>query len=217
MAPAKIYIRQIQTMHHNIDNLTRRSFTGLDREAGRRSAFSMLELMLVLAIVIVVAALAIPSVQGTIGNQAIVSGADRVRIAMGQARVQSIRSGKVFAFFFERGGQWFDVAPLENHGQLSDRQDNGAINIRDRDLSDNWLPRQVRFVAGETQNNSRSDAAQRASGGSAVDGILFYPDGTSQDAKLFVQDDNGRTMAVELRGLTGLAKTIRTVSSNGNR
>ena len=204
-------------MHCNIVKQTRRSFAGQRREARRRSAFTMLELMLVLAIIIVVAALAVPAVQGTIDNQAISSGADRVRVAMGQARVKAIRSGKVYAFFYQRGGQRFDVAPLENFGQLSSGRNNGRpVNAQDRELSDNWLPRQVRFVAGETQTDSRSNAAQESSGGGAsTDAVLFYPDGTSQDAKLFVQDEGGRTMAVELRGLTGLAKSVR--SSNGRR
>ena len=180
-------------MHRNIENLICRSCAGQRRAARRRSAFSMLELMLVLAIMVVVAALAVPAVQGTIDNQAISSGADRVRIAMGQARVQAIRSGKVYAFSYQRGGQWFDVAPLENFGQSSGpRSRNGIPNAQIRDLSENWLPRQVRFVAGETQTDSRSNAAQEASGGGPTDAIIFYPDGTSQDAKLFLQDDRGR-------------------------
>ena len=65
----------------------------------------MLELILVLAIVIVIAALAAPAVDGTINRQAIVSATDRVRVAMGQARVKAIRTGEVHALFFQRGGQ----------------------------------------------------------------------------------------------------------------
>ena len=203
-------------MPHYIDNPTRQCSTGHGRGTRRRSAFSMLELMLVLAIVIVVSALAVPAVQGTISNQAIASGTDRVRIAMGQARVQAIRTGKVFAFYYQRGGQWFDVAPLEDQGQLSSQQNaNGQVSVQDRELSDNWLPREVRFVSGETELDSRSEAAKDSSGSPTMDAILFYPDGTSQDARLRLQDERGRLMAVELRGLTGLATSIRSVASNG--
>ena len=206
-------------MHLNIDNLTRRTFNGRRREAGRRSGFSLLELMLVLAIMVVVAALAVPAVQGTIASQAIVSGTDRVRIAMGQARVQAIRSGKVFAFYYQRNGQRFDVAPLEDFSRFSGQQ-NGRppVSVQARDISDNWLPREVRFVAGQTQLDSRSETAKEASGASSMDAVLFYPDGTSQDAKIHLQDQQGRTMAVELRGLTGLAKSVRVVSNGqGNQ
>ena len=173
----------------------------------------MLEMILVLAIAIAVAALAVPAVQGTIGNQAIVSGADRVRIAMGQARVQAIRTGDVHALFYQREGQWFDVAPLADHRRLTGQQSNGrSPSINDRELSDNWLPRQVFFIAGQTQIDARSESAKEASGSSPVDVILFYPDGTAQDARILLQDERGRTMAVELRGLTGNAKTIRRVN-----
>ena len=183
--------------------------------ANSRVGFTMLEMILVLAIAIVVAALAVPAVQGTIGNQSIASGADRVRVAMGQARVQAIRTSDVHAFFYQPNGQWFDVAPLADHQRLT-RQSNGqSANNHNRDLSDNWLPRQVFFIAGETQIDARSESARQASGGAPINAILFYPDGTAQDARILLQDERGITMAVELRGLTGMTNTIRRVNSNG--
>ena len=177
----------------------------------------MLEMILVLTIAIVVAALAVPAVQGTIGNQAIASGADRVRVAMGQARVQAIRTGDVHAFFYQRNGQWYDVAPLADHQRLTGQRSSGgqSPSNHERELSDNWLPRQVFFVAAETLNDARSESTREASGGAPIDAILFYPDGTAQDARILVQDERGRTMAVELRGLTGMTNTIRRVNSNG--
>ena len=176
----------------------------------------MLELILVLAIVIVVAALAVPAVEGTINRQAIVSATDRVRVAMGQARVKAIRTGDVHALFYQRGGQWFDVAPLSQHAQLPIPQSNNvSLSTRNRELNENWLPRQVRFAAGQAKLDYRSQTAKEASDGAPVDAILFYPDGTSQDARILLQDDRSSLMAVELRGLTGMAKTIRSVSRNG--
>jgi len=199
-------------MVNDINNPVHRAFKGPTFELRRRSGFTMLEMILVLAIAIVVAALAIPAVHGTISNQAIVSGTDRVRIAMGQARVQAIRTGVVHALFYQRNGQWLDVAPLADHKQLESRNNGRPVNIRDRELSDNWLPRQVFFVGAQTQNDARSESAKQASGNSPVDAVLFYPDGTAQDARILLRDERGRTMAVELRGLTGLAKTIRQVN-----
>ena len=205
-------------MRNENDNLLRRSFSAPRRKQRRRSAFSLLELLLVLAILIVIAALSAPAVQGTIGNQSIASGTDRVRVAMGQARVKAIRTGEVHALFFQRNGQWFDVAPLADHGRLTSQQTGDQpLTAPQRDLSENWLPRSVRFAAGETQNDTRSATTREDSGGPPVDAILFYPDGTSQDARLVLQDDRGSRMAVELRGLTGLAKTIRSVPSIGGQ
>ena len=202
-------------MLNHVNNPIRLNFAGNACEHRRRSGFTMLEMMLVLAIAIVVAALAVPAVQGTIGNQAIASGADRVRVAMGQARVQAIRTGDVHAFFYQHDGQWFDVAPLADHQRLTRQQTNGRTpSNNDRELSDNWLPRQVFFIAGETQNDARSESAREASN-APINAILFYPDGTAQDARILLQDERSRTMAVELRGLTGMTNTIRKVNSNG--
>ena len=202
-------------MLNHVNNPIRLNFAGNACEHRRRSGFTMLEMILVLSIAIVVAALAVPAVQGTIGNQAIASGADRVRVAMGQARVQAIRTSDVHAFFYQPNGQWFDVAPLADHQRLT-RQSNGqSANNHNRDLSDNWLPRQVFFNAGETQIDARSESARQASGGAPINAILFYPDGTAQDARILLQDERGITMAVELRGLTGMTNTIRRVNSNG--
>lgn len=191
--------------------------TGVTRvRANCRSGFTMLEMILVLTIAIVVAALAVPAVQGTIGNQAIASGADRVRVAMGQARVQAIRTGDVYAFFYRRNGQWYDVAPLADHRRLTGQLSSGqSPSNHERELSDNWLPRQVFFVAAETLNDARSESTREASDGAPIDAILFYPDGTAQDARILLQDERSRTMAVELRGLTGMTNTIRKVNSNG--
>ena len=203
-------------MLNHVNNPIRLNFAGNACEHRRRSGFTILEMILVLTIAIVVAALAVPAVQGTIGNQAIASGADRVRVAMGQARVQAIRTGDVHAFFYQRNGQWYDVAPLADHQRLTGQRSSGqSPSNHERELSDNWLPRQVFFVAAETLNDARSESTREASGGAPIDAILFYPDGTAQDARILVQDERGRTMAVELRGLTGMTNTIRRVNSNG--
>ena len=50
---------------------------------------TLLELLLVVAIIVVVAAVSVPIVQRTFARQALQKGADRLRVAMGQAPRQS--------------------------------------------------------------------------------------------------------------------------------
>lgn len=172
----------------------------------------MVELVLVMVIIVVIASLAVPAIQNTVNNQAISKAADRVRVAMGQARVRAIRTGQVHALYYSQGGQWFEVAPLDNFAELSGRFNNSnQVTTLDRDFSENFLPRDVRFVAGQAGMDNRSESAkQNADGGGGMDAILFYPDGTSQDARLVLQNTRGSLISVELRGLTGIAKTVRT-------
>jgi Tfp pilus assembly protein FimT len=174
----------------------------------------MVELVLVMVIIVVIASLAVPAIQNTVNNQAISKAADRVRVAMGQARVRAIRSGKVHALYYSQGGQWFEVAPLENYAQFAGQFNNSnQTTTLDRDFSENFLPRDVRFVAGQASMDNRSESAkQNSDGGAGMNAILFYPDGTSQDARLILQNARGALISVELRGLTGIAKSVRMVS-----
>jgi Tfp pilus assembly protein FimT len=174
-------------------------------------------MLLVLAIIVVIVAIAVPAIQGTISSQSLVKAGDRVRTAMGQARVQAIRSGDVHAVFFARGGSEFQVAPFNNAGQLQSNRNNQQLPFAS-DYSDTQLPRGIRFAAGELAVNSRDSEARAEAGGSnGLESILFYPDGTSQNARLVLQNEVGSLVAVELRGLTGVAKSFRIESNGGTR
>ena len=178
------------------------------------AGFTLLELVLVISIVIVVTAVAAPSIQRTFSRQALQKGADRVRIAMGQARVRAIRTGEEHAVFYSPEGSWFNVAPFANFAEQSrlagERQelvDEGNYTNFEEDL----LPKGVRFAAAQTDVNSRAAAVLSTGESSSgrVGMILFYPYGTSQDAKLLFVNDDQLFVQLQLRGLTGLARTVR--------
>ena len=94
---------------------------------------------------------------------------------------------------------------------------------RKRDLSrgtytnyeDDLLPKGVRFSVGQTNVDSRA-AALLTDGDSSeeIAMVLFYPDGTSQDAKLLFENDDQLYVQLELRGLTGTARTVRIENPN---
>lgn len=180
----------------------------------RRKAFTLLELMLVISILVVMAALATPSIQRTFSRQALQKGADRVRVSMGQARVRAIRTGEEHALFYSPRGSWFNVAPFSAFaeqkrlaGRRLQQVSEGTVSNFEEDL----LPRGIRFFSGQTLVDSRSAAvlADGADSDEAVAMILFYPDGTSQDARLLFENEEHLLVQLELRGLTGLARTVR--------
>ena len=74
---------------------------------------------------------------------------------------------------------------------------------------DNVLPKGIRFFAGDLEVDSRSvEAAGDVSVSSgAIQPVLFYPDGTSQDATLYLEDNRQNRIAIVLRGLSGSART----------
>ena len=180
-----------------------------------RNAFSLIELILVMGVIVLIFSLAIPLATRAMGSHALRQSADRVRVAMGEARVEAIKTGQIHALFLQMNSDWFNVAPFSQISAqqgLAARQAQLSENEIRTNLEENQLPRGIVFAEGVTSNDSRSaDTFSRIGGGgnSQIKPILFYPDGTAQDARVFLRDDRSNTTSVQLRGLTGIAKTVR--------
>ena len=182
----------------------------------KRSAFTLIELLLVLAVLIVVMSLAAPSINRMFQRTALDRGADSVRAAMGEARVSAVKEGDVYAVFVARGDNWFDVGPFASSRDQISRanRDRSFANFQGNSgFEDNMLPNGVLFADTNVGGDARSVEVLSGTGGSGSKGglqqILFYPDGTSQDASVVMQNEIGGVVEVQLRGLTGLSKVVR--------
>ena len=179
----------------------------------QRAGFTLMEILLVMAIIVFVGALAIPTVLQTISRQSLDKGADRVRVAMGQARVRSIREGEIYAVFFLEGGAWFNVAPFTQaklQSSLSTQRQRLADSRTQPDFEDDLLPKGITFAAGVVPIDARAaESLAENTSGNSIRPILFYPDGTSQDAQIVLQNDRGSFAEIQLRGLTGLSIVVR--------
>jgi prepilin-type N-terminal cleavage/methylation domain-containing protein len=179
----------------------------------RKRGFTLLEIMLVVGILIAVSAIALPSVTRSFSVQSLQKAADRVRVAMGQARVRAIRTGDIHAVGYLPNSGWIDVASLDQISTITseanrriEQQQQGITSDYDDDL----LPGRVVFVGGQSVSDGRSnDAMTQTANVNQLTTILFYPDGTSQDAQLTLQNEIGQLMDVNLRGLTGIASVSR--------
>jgi prepilin-type N-terminal cleavage/methylation domain-containing protein len=188
-----------------------------------RSGVTLLEIILVMAIVAFFATLALPGFDRIFAAQRIDKSAEIVRAEMGRARVQAIRTGKVFAFVYNEGRSELAVRQFDQlvqAGSIEHFQRPGggpgqspAADVRDgnMDYSNERLPRGVRFVAGQAIADIRSQFESDAAGGGAgkLKPILFYPDGSSQDAQIVLANERGDAVRVVLRGLTGSARVVR--------
>lgn len=174
---------------------------------------TLMELLLVVAIMVVVAAVAAPTVQQTLANQSLKKSADRVRVAMGQARVKAIKNGEEYAVFISPGGSYFSVAPFrtfDQQGALAGQRERELAEGRTTSFEDDLLPMGILFVAAESAMDARgADILSTSGSKGALEPIFFYPDGTSQDAIITLQNQKQATIEVHLRGLTGIAKTVR--------
>jgi Tfp pilus assembly protein FimT len=192
------------------------------KTAATRSGLTLLELMLVLGIIVALGAMVLPAFDRIFASQRLDKSADIVRAEMGRARVQAIRTGKVFAFVYNEGQSQLAVRQFDQLAQAgtvphfqrgtgspqAGRADGRAGNM---DYSNEELPRGVRFVAGQAIDDIRSQYEADAAGGSSgkLKPILFYPDGSSQDAQVILANERGDVIRIILRGLTGSARAVR--------
>lgn len=184
-------------------------------DAHGRSGFTLFELLVVLAVFVVVATLATPFLLRTFNSQALKGGADQVRSEFDRARVQSIRTGNVYSFLYRTGADEYTIAPLVNSYSLVNPSLAPSLG---EPPPVKHLPAGLLFAGSSVSNDARaqfeSDGSQLSAAGMTP--ILFYPDGTSQDAFLYVQNKQGESIRIYLRGLTGMSSVIR-VNEGGSR
>lgn len=189
-----------------------------------RSGVTLVEILLVFAILIMVAAIAMPILSGTFEGRKLRLAADVIRGEWAKARVQSIRSGKEWVFVYQPGTGNYSIQPYNPFetptlGQTREPESQGNF-----DYGEGLLPVGVLFEAAQTQADTRSDLLTEQSGGSAsgqgsTSFILFYPDGSAQQSRLRLFNDRQWYVQLDLRALTGtaLVSDILSEENGGSR
>ena len=178
-------------------------------ETTDRRAVTILELLLVMAVLAMMVAIAVPVLRGSFEGRKLKLAADVVRGEWARARGQAIRTGQEWAFVYEPGTGNYSVQPFSAYEppQLNSRmapEDQGNF-----DYANGLLPRGVTFDRADVSVDARSELLSQDSGGGASSGaslILFYPDGTSQQSRMrVVLLERDWYVQLDLRSLTGTA------------
>jgi prepilin-type N-terminal cleavage/methylation domain-containing protein len=179
------------------------------RALTRRRGFTLLELTLVMAIILIVGALATPLIfQNTYTDAKVNAAADLVRARMLDARTQAIEESRSYAFYIVPGTSKFKIEPLDYNGN-ADGSDNGLV-IEDK------LPGGVRFTEdGSTGQGSINDDDEPA-GGDYVLVAVFLSDGCAQDDVQITFGGKGvSAVQLQLRSVTGIATVVRPQPDGG--
>src|SRR5262245_26003542 len=80
----------------------------------RRAGFTLFEVVLVMAVLVIAAALTYPSLKGMYGYFKVHGAVDSVRAAWAQARAHAIEEGRPYRFAVEPDGSHYRVAPDHN-------------------------------------------------------------------------------------------------------
>ena len=181
-----------------------------------RSAFTLLELLLVLAVIVMIAAIAAPNVIHAFKRQTLKNSGDVIRAEWAKARVRAMTTGRVQIFRCSMGGNqfrtdaWVSASDAFGIGSQTMEATPSLAGLDANTGEFRELPDGVAFYASDTAAESR-DAATDAEVGGTVGStyerrIYFYPDGTCSTAQLVLYNDREQFVVVELRGLTGASR-----------
>ncbi|MEO1617054.1 MAG: prepilin-type N-terminal cleavage/methylation domain-containing protein [Planctomycetota bacterium] len=198
-----------------------------------RRGFTLLELLLVLAIMSVLASLALPQVSWLLGDRRIVRGARLVREELVLARVEAMRQGRILMVDAELDSGALRIRPYNSladsvnaldqtgtqAGLLSGAEQGQftAVVPDEADVREIELPEEVTVAAISVVSAARAMEVQQQTMGEQMQGfaqpILFYPDGTTSTAAVTLTHPTHGKITIKLRGITGDV-TIGEVQSN---
>jgi Tfp pilus assembly protein FimT len=167
-----------------------------------RSAYTLFEVLLVLAIIVIAAAMMVPTLDSMSGYHKMNASIDGVRGAWAVARSQAIEDSRPYRFAVSGGH--YRVAPDDNQffsGSLPDPDPNNPAYTHE-----GVLPGGMSFTAnGQNKTTVPEDATDKSSSsGNWKTLSVFYPDGTaSEDIELIFEIAGARTRTLRLRSLTG--------------
>jgi len=194
------------------------------KKSNPRNAFTLVELLLTLAILVSVAALVVPTFGVLLADRRVARAADQMRVEMMQTRLLAMRTGRIQMLQLKIGTAEARVKPYFAMSDLTEAVDqtgsssallnggNAVPTTIDVESSDNVtraidLPPSITVSDAKVESTSRSYMIDTQASSEVGEGwsqpILFYPDGTTSTAGVtFSQEEAGRVIVV-LRGLTG--------------
>lgn len=175
-------------------------------QPGHRSGLTMLELLLVLAILLAVGAMSVPALQGALGKRDMENACEFVREHMDKGRTNAIETGFVYQFRYEPGGSRFVIIP--DLGGLSEGSD-GSKYFR----FSGEIYASIKFQEeldspgmGETLDRTwfegLPDQLELSRTGWSTP-VEFTFEGRAEDSSFYLMDDAERSAKLTIRGLTG--------------
>ncbi len=193
-----------------------------------RKAITLIEVLLVLALLVVLAAMTWPAMDRPMANQRLRKAADKVRTAWAKARIEAMSTGQTIVFRCtldsedysieaQAGPESVSFISSSTQGEFAETSSQSTESIS---TTNRQLPEDVTFVDGEVAFDTRATILTDGSLGTdsdsdslGLDPILFFPDGTTSTATLVLENQYQRRIELSLRGLTGVITVSDTYSA----
>lgn len=200
-----------------------------------RRGMTLVELLVVLALLVVVGSIVVPVFTGTFSSLRLRRAGDQVLTRWSQARARAIETGEVQEFRYTpesgsyrvstwtnlvedggRGGGSTASAELSSASTTSTADSTAAVDDSARGQSFS-LPSKIIFQSGQVAvddalSRERQVASMQSVGDELSAPILFFPDGTTSQASIVLANDLNQFVRLTLRGLTGVGRATEVLS-----
>ncbi len=204
--------------------------------SAKRAAFTLLELMLVLAIITVIAAITVPALGEIMERQKLRSATTRLRLRWDEARIEAMTTGQAQVFECTLETSNYTVKPLmlgsdsvnaspgavvAVGGGLVERDANGIATAADTSFTEGEkleedMLFQACMVAGDARAYAVAQQAQQELSGlnnlttnNIAQRVIFYPDGSTSTAEVQLKNSRGDVRAIQIRGITGHTRVLQ--------
>ncbi|MDG2223251.1 MAG: prepilin-type N-terminal cleavage/methylation domain-containing protein [Rubripirellula sp.] len=189
----------------------------------RRSAFTLLELLLTISMLAAIAAIALPQAGMLLGDRRLVRAGDQLRAEMTSLRVDAMRQGRVMMIDGMIEGNTFRIKPFYSIADSTEAIDQtgsqqslltGAaqgvmttIEVDEEADETIELPDGISIQAVGVASAARSMEIEQLNQSNQGQGwsrpVLFYPDGSTSTAAITLIDETYGKVVVQIRGITG--------------
>ncbi len=197
-----------------------------------RTAFSLIEIVLVLAILVAIGAIVAPSFGDAFLRQRLQVSADKLRTEWDRARLTAMKTGQTQMFQCVLGSGEYSIEPylsgsdmvnagagatlITSGGTVVESTAGGGLTTPGTSSTTGTgkkLEEDITFVTCTVSGDMRAASVAQAQGGIAAIGtmnqmVLFYSDGSTSTAEIVIQDTAGLQRAVRMRGLTGSTQVL---------
>lgn len=196
------------------------------------TGFTLLELMLVLTILVILGSMIVPALDRIMDRQRLRGAAEEMRLAWDSARLTALRTGQAQVFRCEIGSHGYVIEPLilqddANTAAAGATMLVGGVAVEAASTSFGMttttantgdfaksLDESIAFVSCVVAGDLRAYSLAQSGETASVDlttvnhSVIFYPDGSTSNAEVRVQNEAGESAGVQIRGITGHTKLL---------
>lgn len=174
----------------------------------RRSGFTLIELMVVIALMGIMAAMIIPEMRGTYGDALLRSGARSLAEVCALASSRAVSFNQAHRVFLDPAHRRYRMERKVRGGRGSE----GFVPVRGvAGCEGEWGEKlRVRLRAPESAASSEAEVGEAprdrsvpGEEGALPLGVVFYPDGTADRAEIELKDDEGFGLVLRVHPITG--------------